>query len=367
MLIFCPTATVSPLRVLLPFALLLLCTVPLLVSSTRKSGTDLRGRADSLHSKFHERMPLAGGGRTHSVDITDFGAVGDGKTVNTAAFEKAVGRCASLMDCQLNVPPGIWVTAPFNLTSHFTLNVSSRAKLVATTDPATWPIIPALPSYGQGRDHPGPRRTSFLHGEHLRDVILTGGGVVDGQGQSWWARHKARNETYTRGRLFELMWTDGILLEDLTFINSPFWTLHPTYSSNIVARRLTIINPNDSPNTDGFDPDSCENVTLVDSFFNVGDDGVAIKSGWDCFGIETNVPTRNVYIRNLTVNSPCCAGICIGSEMSGGVENVVVEDCHFHSVGQGLRIKAGLGRGAFVRNISYENVVMDNWIHNAIE
>lgn len=246
---------------------------------------------------------------------------------------------------------------------HWGQNVSAAATLRATTDPNTWPVIPALPSYGQGRDHPGPRRTSFLHGEHLVDVIITGGGTVDGQGETWWARHKAHEEVYTRGRLFELMWTDGILLEDITFTNSPFWTLHPTYSSNIVARRLTIINPNDSPNTDGFDPDSCINVTLVDSFFDVGDDGVAIKSGWDCFGIEAALPTKNVFIRNLTVNSPCCAGICIGSEMSGGVENVRVIDCHFHSVGQGLRIKAGLGRGAFVRNIRYGVVRPDVCAH----
>jgi len=94
---------------------------------------------------------------------------------------------------------------------------------------------------------------------------------------------------------------------------------------------------------------------------------VAIKSGWDCAGLDVGMPSANIHIRNLTVNSPCCAGICIGSEMSGGVKNVLVEDVHLLSVGQGLRIKAGLGRGAYVENVTYRNVTMDNAVHAAIE
>ena len=102
--------------------------------------------------------------------------------------------------------------------------------------------------------------------------MLTGGGTVDGQGAGWWARHLNGSEgNVTRSCLFEVEYSDGILLEDITFTNSPFWTLHPTYSSNVVARRLNISHPLDSPNTDGFDPDSCENASFVDSVYVGGD------------------------------------------------------------------------------------------------
>ena len=216
--------------------------------------------------------------RALTLDIRQFGAKGDGVTDNSVAFREAMEAASRAAGgAEVLLPPGSWLTAPFNLTSHLTLNVSRGATLLASEDPDAWPIIVPLPSYGQGRDHVGPRRTSFLHGINLSDVAILGGGVVDGQGRGWWARHESQQENVTRGRLFEVEYSDGILLSDLTFANSPFWTLHPTYSSNIVARRLNISSPLDSPNTDGFDPDSCENSTFVDSTYAGGDDGVAIK------------------------------------------------------------------------------------------
>jgi|EP00505_MAST-04D_sp_SCG-Rhode-Island_P000625 polygalacturonase len=310
--------------------------------------------------------------------LQDFGGVGDGKSMNTKAFREAIEAIQlyntnnpSANGAELVVGDGstelTFLTAPFNLTSHMTITLASRACLFASDDVSLWPVVPPLPSYGQGRDHPGPRHAPFLGGWHLTDIVLRGPGCVDGNGFSWWARHKGRRETYTRGRLFETLYSDGILLENVHLKNSPFWTVHPTYSSNIVARFLTIDNPSDSPNTDGFDPDSSVNVSLTDSFFSVGDDGVAIKSGWDCFGLDVNQPCKNIHIRNLTVNSPCCAGICIGSEMSGGVENVLVEDIRLLTVGQGLRVKAGLGRGGYVRNITYERVLIDDALNVALQ
>jgi mannosylglycoprotein endo-beta-mannosidase len=326
------------------------------------------------------REGMATPSRSHSIDLVrDFHAVGDGTTLNTAAFKAAIAAAAAwnrLNDnrgVEIVVPASnskdIYLAAPFNLTSHLTLTIAAGVVLKASDDPRLWPVVPPLKNYGQGRDHPGPRRCPFLGGTDLEDVVLrgTGGGRIDGSGESWWARHKSGNETYTRGRLVEFLYSDGLLMEDLTLVNSPFWTIHPTFCSNVVVRRLVILNPNDSPNTDGFDPDSTINVSLTDSYFDVGDDGVAIKSGWDCFGIDVHRPTENVHIRNLTVNSPCCAGVCIGSEMSGGVANVLVEDIKLLDVGQGLRIKAGTGRGGFVRNISYRNVDMENTIQSAIE
>ena len=279
---------------------------------------------DNLHQSYHETMETPKRAKVLHFE-QDFHAVGDGVTLNTKAFERAVETARLYnehhkhekgVELIVGVPNGnkSFVTGPFNLTSHFTLTVSEQNSIVASPDPSAWPLIDPLPSYGQGRDHKGPRRVPFIGAFNVSDVAVRGPGTIDGNGKSWWKRHLDGSEKYTRGRLIETLWSDGVLLEELNLRNSPFWTVHPTYSSNIVARGLNIVNPDDAPNTDGFDPDSSINVTLIDSYFSVGDDGVAIKSGWDCFGIDYDLPCKNILIRNLTVNSHCCAGICIGSE-----------------------------------------------------
>jgi hypothetical protein len=107
---------------------------------------------------------------------------------------------------------------------------------------------------------------------------------------------------------------------------------------------------------DGFDPDSTSDVLLEDSFFSTGDDGVAIKSGWDCYGVAVGVPSSNITIRNLTVLSPTSAGVCIGSEMSGGVSDVSVTDSTFVHCSTGIRVKSGRARGGFVRDVDYRNI-----------
>eukprot|EP00756_Hemistasia_phaeocysticola_P033968 Hpha_TRINITY_DN16496_c0_g9::TRINITY_DN16496_c0_g9_i1::g.162774::m.162774 len=335
----------------------------------------LSASGDTLWAKYHHGMVSPT--RPHTIDmVRDFIAVGDGSTLNTAVFNKAIDAAAAWNSDNNNagveiVFPNqggaVFLTAPVNLTSFLTLTIQGGATLLASDDASLWPIVDPLPSYGRGRDHNGPRYAPFIGGSKLSDIVLHGPGTIDGAGAKWWALHKSGKEKYTRGRLVEFLWSDGILFEDIKLTNSPFWTVHPTYSSNVIARRLTIDNPNDAPNTDGFDPDSTVNVSLTDSYFSVGDDGVAIKSGWDCFGLEVNMPSANIYINNLTVKSPCCAGICIGSEMSGGVKNVLVENSLLITPGQGLRIKSGLGRGAYVENITYRNIEIQDAVKWVIQ
>jgi len=331
-----------------------------------------RAATKTLWDVYKEGMTVPD--RGHSLNIeSDFGAVGDGKTLNTAAIRATLDAAAAWNEknsnagVEITIPRGIFLTAPINLTSHITITVVEGGTLLATDDPLLWPVVAPLPSYGTGRDHIGPRRCPFVGGFNLSDIVIQGPGTIDGAGENWWKRHILGQEKVTRGRLIEFEYSDGILFDGIKLQNSPFWTVHPTYCSNVVARNLHIENPHDSPNTDGFDPDSTVNVSLVDSYFSVGDDGVAIKSGWDCFGIDTNIPSKNIHIRNLTVNSPCCAGICIGSEMSGGVSNVLVEDSNMMQAGQGLRIKSGEGRGGYVENITYRNVNIGNALKWAIQ
>eukprot|EP00054_Salpingoeca_dolichothecata_P012489 m.69288 g.69288 ORF g.69288 m.69288 type:complete len:429 (-) comp19970_c0_seq4:190-1476(-) len=299
--------------------------------------------------------------RAHVFNVTDFGAIGDGKTMNTKAINEAVAAVAKAGDGTIYFPAGRWLTAPFNVTSHCTLFFAADAVLLGSTNFDDWPIIPALPSYGQGRDHPGPRRTSLIHGQNLTDVIITGqNGTIDGQGAVWWANHKSGKEKYTRGHLIELMWSTDVEVSYLYLTGSPFWTVHPVYVRGFVARYLTIIHPEDSPNTDGIDPDSTQDVLIEYCTIRTGDDSIAIKSGWDIYGYTYGIPSKNITIRNCEFSSPCCAALCIGSEMSGNVEDVYAHDLYLHSSSEGLRIKTGMGRGGVVSNINLANARLDN-------
>ena len=207
--------------------------------------------------------------------VRDYDGIGDGKTLQTFNMLNAL-RDANEWNqlypekngVELIVPyvesddsktnddvvkeeRNIYLMAPFNLTSKLTLTIERGVTLKATDDPSLWPIVPPLISYGQGRDHMGPRRVPFIGGIDLYDVTIRGPGTIDGNGFDWWKRHLEKTENVTRGRLIEFLYADGVLIEDILLINSPFWTVHPVYSSNIIARRLTIRNPNDAPNTDG--------------------------------------------------------------------------------------------------------------------
>ncbi|XP_047972676.1 probable polygalacturonase [Salvia hispanica] len=298
-------------------------------------------------------------------NLTDFGGVGDGLTLNTAAFEGAVMAISKLGRSgggQLNVPPGNWLTAPFNLTSHMTLFLAEGAVILGIDDENYWPLMPPLPSYGYGREHKGPRYGSLIHGQNLRDVVITGhNGTINGQGQTWWKKYRRKLLNHTRGPLVQIMWSTDILISNITLRDSPFWTLHPYDCKNVTIRNVTILAPIfEAPNTDGIDPDSCEDMVIEDCYISVGDDGVAIKSGWDQYGISYGRPSTNILIRNLVIRSMVSAGVSIGSEMSGGVSNITIENIHVWNSRRAVRIKTAPGRGGYIRNITYRNLTFDN-------
>ncbi|KAL2229167.1 UNVERIFIED_CONTAM: putative polygalacturonase [Sesamum indicum] len=303
--------------------------------------------------------------RPVAFNLTDFGGVGDGVTLNTAAFERAVTAISKLRKKgggQLNVPPGYWLTAPFNLTSHMTLFLAEGAVILGIDDEKYWPLMPPLPSYGYGRERPGPRYGSLIHGQNLKDVVITGhNGTINGQGQTWWKKYRQKLLNHTRGPLVQIMWSSDIVISNITLRNSPFWTVHPYDCKNVTMKNLTILAPIfDAPNTDGIDPDSCEDMVIEDCYISVGDDGVAIKSGWDQYGISYGRPSMNILVRNLVIRSMVSAGVSIGSEMSGGVSNVIVENIHVWNSRRAVRIKTAPGRGGFVQNITYRNLTFDN-------
>ncbi|KAG0473330.1 hypothetical protein HPP92_015187 [Vanilla planifolia] len=288
--------------------------------------------------------------RTHSASLSDFGAVSDGKTSNTKAFQDAVAHLSQFSGDGgglLYIPPGRWLTGPFNLTSCFTLFLHRDAVILAS----------------QGC--PGGRYSSLIMGSNLTDVVITGdNGTIDGQGDFWWAKFHHKQLKYTRGYLVELMYSDQILISNLFFLNSPSWNIHPVYSSNIVVKGITISAPVHSPNTDGINPDSCSNVRIEDSYIVSGDDCVAIKSGWDEYGIAVGMPSQHIVIRRLTCVSPTSATIALGSEMSGGIRDVRAEDITAINTESGVRIKTAIGRGAFVKDVFVRRMTLDTmkWV-----
>ncbi|XP_047954381.1 probable polygalacturonase [Salvia hispanica] len=293
--------------------------------------------------------------RGHTASILEFGGVGDGKTLNTAAFQRAVNelsKYASDGGAQLFVPAGKWLTGSFNLTSHFTLYLHKQAILLASQDIKSWGMVDPLPSYGHGRDAAGGRYISLIFGTNLTDVVITGeNGTIDGQGGVWWQQFHKKKLKYTRPYLIEIMHSHKIQISNLTFLNSPSWNLHPVYSSDIIIKGITILAPVTSPNTDGINPDSCTNTRIEDAYIVSGDDCIAVKSGWDEYGIKYGMPTKQLIIRRLTCISPYSAAIALGSEMSGGIEDVRAEDITAINTESGVRIKTAVGRGGYVRDV----------------
>eukprot|EP00249_Psilotum_nudum_P006739 c20016_g1_i1 orf=175-1569(+) len=300
--------------------------------------------------------------RPHKVVITDFGAVGDGITINTHAFQKAIFYIRSIAaegGTELYVPAGRWLTGSFNLTSHLTLFLDKDAVILGSEDLRQWPVIDPLPSYGRGRELPGGRHTSLIHGENLTDVIITGAnGTVDGRGAVWWQMFRNKTLDYTRGHLVELINSEDIAITNLTFLNSPFWTIHPVYCRNVVIQHVTILAPHNSPNTDGIDPDSSSNVCIEDCFISNGDDVIAVKSGWDEYGIAVGRPSSNIVIRRVVGNTYSSAGIALGSEMSGGISNIYVDEVLVYNARRGVNVKTSPGRGGYIRDIFISNVKM---------
>ncbi|XAR67215.1 hypothetical protein NMG60_11013693 [Bertholletia excelsa] len=298
-------------------------------------------------------------------NLSDFGGIGDGVTLNTDAFERAMAAISKLGKKgggQLNVPAGTWLTAPFNLTSHMTLFLAKDAVILGVDEEKYWPLMPPLPSYGKGREHPGPRFGSLIHGQNLKDIVITGhNGTINGQGETWWKKYRRRLLNNTRGPLVQIMWSSDIVISNIVLRDSPFWTLHPFDCKNVTIRNVTILAPVlDAPNTDGIDPDSCEDVLIEDCYISVGDDGIAIKSGWDQYGIAYGRPSTNIFVRNIVVRSMVSAGVSIGSEMSGGVSNVTVENVYVWNSRRAIRIKTNPGRGGYVRHVTYRNLTFDN-------
>lgn len=158
---------------------------------------------------------------------------------------------------------------------------------------------------------------------------------------------------YLRPTFVEPVGCDNVLIEGITLIDSPFWVIHPVYSSNVIVRDVTVNSYN--YNNDGCDPESCTNVLIENCRFHTGDDAIAIKSGRDQDGWKVGRPAENIIIRNCTMDSKA-NGICVGSEISGGIRNVFVENVIITSCNDAIYFKSNLDRGSYICDIFVRNI-----------
>ncbi|MCD8206354.1 MAG: glycoside hydrolase family 28 protein [Bacteroidales bacterium] len=340
-----------------------------------------------------------------SVNITDFGGVGDGFTLNTEAFAAAIDSLSANGGGHLIVPQGIWLTGPITFKDNIDLHVTPDAVILFSTDRDLYPIIETV---FEGLNT--KRCLSPLNAENVKNISITGGGTIDGQGDDWrqvkktkmltsqWRDLVAKGgftnplgdiwypdsssfrgsvisdafnvpqglttdeewesvKTYLRPCLLEFRECENVLLEDCLFQNSPCWNLHPLLCKNVIVNHVTVRNPEYSQNGDGIDVDSCENTLVVNSTFDVGDDAICIKSGKNEDGRRRARPCENLIIYNCKVFHGH-GGFVVGSEMSGDVRNVLVKNCSFLGTDVGLRFKSCRGRGGVVENIYVTDVTM---------
>jgi polygalacturonase len=244
------------------------------------------------------------------------------------------------------------VTGAVTLKSNITLQIEAGAVLLGSERIEDFPVIEGRWEGVERKHH-----ASLINGEGLENIAIVGRGTLDGRGRVWW---EARDRLeHPRGRLIGLYRCRNVRITGVTLTNSPAWTVNPVYCENVTVDGVTIINPPDSPNTDGINPDSSRNVRIANCHIDVGDDCITIKSGRDEDGRRVGRPCENITITNCTMIHGH-GGVVIGSEMSGGVNNVVISNCVFDGTDNGIRMKTMRGRGGVVQDIRVSNIVMRN-------
>ena len=347
-----------------------------------------------------------------SYNISTYGAKADGISLNTKAINAAIDECNKKGGGVVIVPKGLWLTGPIVLKSNVNLHLEKNAVLQFTSDFAQYPLVA-----GNWEGLAQMRNQSPISANNATNIAITGFGIIDGNGDAWrMVRKDKLNETqwkklissggvlsddkktwypssksfkgsqlknpgeirpeksaafydsikdFLRPNLLVLTSCKKILLEGVTFQNSPAWCLHPLMCEDLAVRNVYAKNPPYAQNGDGIDVESCKNVLIEGSTFDVGDDGICIKSGRDEAGRKRGMATENMIVRNCNVYH-AHGGFVIGSEMSGGARNLYVSDCTFIGTDVGLRFKTTRGRGGIVEKIYVSNISMKDIVGQAI-
>jgi polygalacturonase len=279
-------------------------------------------------------------------DVRDYGAKGDGASKDTTAIQRALDDCAGAGGTVVLRGGAVFVSGPLTLKSHVALSIAAGTTLAGSEDHDDYALVEELRE---------PGRRALLSSDHATDITINGGGTIDGRGQSWWPDRSPANR---RPRLIVFRHSDHILMENVTVQNSPSWQIVPYYSHHLTFRDMKILAPDRvSHNTDGIDPFSSSHVLIERVTIDTGDDNVAIKSG------QPNSPGGDEPSHDITIRD--CVflhghGLSIGSEVAGGVYNVLAERVHFKGTGTGARIKSNRDRGNALNNLVYRDLTMED-------
>ncbi|MDI9861708.1 glycoside hydrolase family 28 protein [Flectobacillus roseus] len=347
-----------------------------------------------------------------TLNIQKLGAKPDGVTLNTETINNAINTISKKGGGVVLVPKGIWLTGPIELKSNVNLHVQKSAIVLFTGDKSQYALVE-----GSYEGKKAARNQSPISATGVENIAITGKGIIDGNGDVWRAVNKAQltegqwKEKVASGGVVRadgkawypseqflkasvegksMLLTDGkkpadfadmkdflrpnllvltqckkVLIDGVTFQNSPAWCLHPLMTENLTIRNVVVKNPEYAQNGDGMDIESCKNFLIEGCTLDVGDDAICIKSGKDEEGRKRGMPTENGIIRNNVVYNGH-GGFVIGSEMSGGARNLFVYDCTFMGTDKGLRFKSVRGRGGVVENIYAKNIYMKDIAQEAI-
>ncbi len=364
--------------------------------------------------KYEFELPLVSTTvfKKDTFNIISYGAVSSSNTLNTGAIQQAIDMASKQGGGMVLVPSGFWLTGPIKLLSNVNLHISSGAVLQFSNKPKDYPLVR---TNWEGVD--AIRAQSPISAKGQRNIAITGSGIIDGAGEAWrpvkkgkltageWDKliHSggvldSKKETwyptegalkastmdrpgviaagfteanteeikeFLRPNMISLRECEQVLLEGVTFQNSPAWNIHPLLCKHLTVENIHVKNPWFAQNGDGIDIESCEFVSVRNSKFDVGDDGICLKSGKDSEGRKRGRPSAHILIENCIVFHGH-GGVVVGSEMSGGVHDLFVNNCQFLDTDVGLRFKTMRGRGGVVENVFIRDISMKNIAGEAI-
>jgi len=310
--------------------------------------------------------------------ITDYGAVKEDRQKTTAAIAKAI-EAAAKNGGTVVVPPGEWPTGKIHFKSNVNLHLQEGAVLSFSSDPADY--LPAVHTTWEGMEC--YNYSPLIYAYNCENVAITGKGTLKAEMETWekWfarptghmnslkllynqcaknvpveQRQMVNDSAHLRPQFIQFNRCKNVLLEGVSIKNSPFWVIHPYLCNDVVIRKVNVFAH--GHNNDGVDPEMSQNVLIEDCVFDQGDDAIAIKSGRDQDAWRLNTPAKNIIIRNLLVKNGHQL-VAIGSEMSGGVENVFVDNCKVEEgakLNHLLFLKTNERRGGYIKNIYMQNV-----------
>ncbi len=345
--------------------------------------------------------------------IKDFNAQEGGIISCTNEIQQAIDTCHKNGGGRVVFPKGIWLSGPIEIKSNVNLYFERQSLLIFTKSKEEYPVI-ITDWEGEERI----RTVSPITAKNASNIAITGSGIIDGSGHLWrpikqfkltakfwkaklqindsvietkeggiWYPTKTAYEGCLNGEvrpdeencldkaapyydlyrpvLVNFVNCDKVLIDGVTLQNSPAWNVHPLYCTNFTLSNATIRNHYSAQNGDGLDLESCQNCEIKNTVFDVGDDGICLKSGKGEKARQTKIPTKNVYIHDCTVYE-AHGGFVVGSENSRGLENIIVENCSFIGTDIGIRFKSALGRGGVIENIKISNIRMQDIKEEAI-